>query len=348
MRAFVASLLVVSLIAASASASVKRLEKRGLIAGNGNSHGFDESGGVTSQVTFEGQGAPSSSQYLPPVSSVSVIKKPYPVSSVSVPTYNVQSVPSYSNSLPAPSYGVPALTPAPSYNVHVPVPSYTPSVSVPVPSYAPSVSLPVPSYTHSVSAQVPSFSVPVAASVPSYSGHVSAPSYSGSVSLPSSSYGVPSLSSVPVYSASVPSQSLAVPQPVSVGSSVNNGVSVGLASVPSTSYGVPSAAVSSVPSASVSFTSASYKVPSGYAPESGLSAGLSVGQFSVPSKSYGVPSPVVHGGGLAADYSVGSVGSVSSSHNLGSDTSYDVQSTSVQLEQDNGYSYPVPSKKLII
>ncbi|XP_034175295.1 uncharacterized protein LOC117602001 isoform X2 [Osmia lignaria lignaria] len=275
MRAFVIFLLV-SVIAVNAATVSKKVEKRGLLTGH---HGYS-SGGVASGVVYGGHGVGSPGGYLPPVPSVAIIKKPYPV--VPAPTY---AVPSYAPAVPAPTYGVPTLTVGPSY--------------------ATSVVQPVPS-------------VGVHGHVPVYNGHVPAPA---------PSYGTPSYASASVYG--VPS----VHQPVSVGS-----VSLGAGSL-SHSYGVPSTNFQPLPAAgvslgTVSYPSKTYGVPSNVA----VGTGLSLSHLTVPTKSYGVPAVLPAGG--YSDLSVGSVHFPS--------PSYGVPSHGVHGGQDDGYSYPVPSNKLLV
>ncbi|XP_029038565.2 SH3 domain-containing protein C23A1.17-like, partial [Osmia bicornis bicornis] len=275
-------LLVVSAIAVNAHTVSKKVEKRGLLTGH---HGYS-SGGVASGVVYGGHGVGSPGGYLPPVPSVAVIKKPYPV--VPAPTY---AVPSYAAAVPAPTYGVPSLTVGPSYAT-------------------------------SVVHQVPS--VGVHGHVPVYNGHVPAPAPAPA---PAPSYGTPSYASAPVYA--VPS----VHQPVSVGS-----VSLGAGSL-SHSYGVPSTSFEAVPAAgvslgTVSYPSKTYGVPSNVA----VGTGLSLSHLSVPTKSYGVAAVLPVGG--YSDLSVGSAHLPS--------PSYGVPSHGVHGGHDDGYSYPVPSNKLLV
>ncbi|XP_017755025.1 PREDICTED: fidgetin-like [Eufriesea mexicana] len=255
MKAFVTFLLVASLIAISASASIKKFEKRGLLNDNGYSGGHDshDTSVVVSPVVEP------TTKYLPPVAPV---KKPYAVSSLSVPSYSVpEHLP---ESVPAQSYGVPSHSA--SYSVAEPAPSY----GLPVPSYSAPVSASLPSYSAHVSAPLPSYSAHVSASLPSYSAHAPSllPSYSAHTSVPSSTYGLPSHSSGVVLNgpALASTASLSVPHSVSVGSGLGSGLGLASVGVPSSTYGVPSSV------------------------HSGYSSGLSLSSLSVPSKTYGLPS----------------------------------------------------------
>ncbi|KOX75434.1 hypothetical protein WN51_12178 [Melipona quadrifasciata] len=187
--------------------------------------------------------------------------------------------------------------------------------SVPSSSYdLPSYSVPQPTYG------VPAYSAPVVAPVPSYSAPVS---------VPAPTYGVPVSAPLPTFSASapvsVPSSSYGVPSlsPVQSASTLTASLplSTGPVSVPSTSYGVPSTVVQSVPSVGVSLNSASYPSQT----SSHVSAGgLSLSSFSLPVRSNGVSS---YSSGFAS-------GSVSSSLSA--------------APADDGYSYPAPSKQLLV
>ncbi|XP_043511598.1 SH3 domain-containing protein C23A1.17-like [Frieseomelitta varia] len=311
---FVTPLLVASLIAISATEPAKKLAKRGLIGGNND---------------FDALGVDSSAKYLPPVSSVTSVKRPYVVSSVPSSSYSVPSYSEQSYGVPAPalvpSYSAPAPVPAPvAFSVPAPAPVSVPvaapapvalpvpppaPLAVPVPSPAP-VPVSFPTYSAPVAAPVPSYSAPISVPAPTYGVPVSAPlpafSASAPVSVPSSSYGFPSLSSV--HSASI--QTASVP------------LSTGPVSVPSTSYGVPSTVVQSVPSVGVSFNSASY--PSQTSSHHVPAGRLSLSSLSVPVRSNGVSS---YSSGFAS-------GSVSSSLSAAS--------------ANDGYSYPVPSKRLFV
>lgn len=281
---FQVPLFIVFFFAIHAS-ECKKIEKRGLLGGNGHSHGV--SGFNVDNV--------ESGSYLPPLPSVGTTQKSFLVSSVPSPSYNVP-VPSYS----APVFRVPVLAPAPSYSASVsaPVQSYNVHVSA-VPSYTAAV--PAPTYGVPVSVST-SYGVPSLPSAPVHNSvaapvPVSVPSLSnvGSVSVPSTSYGVPSnvLHSVP--SNGVSSSHVS-----------SNGVSsgfVGSLNVPSHSYGVPSFSSGSVvPVASVAPVassvslshSQSYDVPSSshqiVAPLASVS--LSQNQYSAPSSDDGYSYPV--------------------------------------------------------
>lgn len=280
-------LFIVFFFAIHASESTKKIEKRGLLGGNG--HGHDVSGFNVDNI--------ESGSYLPPLPSVGTTKKSFLVSSVSSPSYSAP-VSSYSPPIyrvpvvaPVPSYSAPVSAPVQSYNVHVSaVPSY--ATAVPAPTYGVPVSVST-SYGVPSLPSVPlhsSVAAPVPVSVSSLSNGVGV----GSVSVPSTSYGVPS--SV-VHS--VPSNG------ISSSHVSSNGVSsgfVGSLNVPNHSYGVPSFTSGSVvpvasvaPASSVSLShSQSYDVPSSghqlVAPLASVS--LSQNQYSAPSSDDGYSYPV--------------------------------------------------------
>ncbi|CAK9799084.1 hypothetical protein ANTPLA_LOCUS1899 [Anthophora plagiata] len=225
MRTFVVSLLIVSVIAAEASASVKRLEKRGVIGGHGYSSGLEVSG--DSGLSFGTHGVQADVNYLPPASSLSVVKKHY-------------SVPSG----PAPVYSVPALGPAP-----VPAPVYGAPISAPVSTYGVPNHSPVPVFKDPVPAPAySSFPAPIS-SISSVNSGLNL----GYAGLPSTSYGVPStvVGSVPhaqisFGSAGLPSTTYGVPSSYASGSGISSGLSLShlkSASLPSSLYGGPSSSV---------------------------------------------------------------------------------------------------------
>ncbi|XP_053973089.1 nuclear pore complex protein Nup58-like isoform X1 [Hylaeus volcanicus] len=260
-----------------------------------------------------------SANYLPPVPSY--VSKPV---AVPAPTYGVPAHgPSFAAPVPAPTYGVPAHVP--SYSGPVGVPSYSGSFSASVPSFSghgPALSPSISAPAYAGSAPGSSYGVPVSGPAPSYAG-----SYHHS--LPASTYGVPHHHSAPVYSgvsAGVPAVGLSVGHSVSLGS--DHGVSLGSSGLHG-SYGLPSLE----PAVGVSLGSGSYPSKS-YGVPSGLPVGLSLG---VPSKSYGVPA-ISHGSGLALG-----LGSLPSSSG-----GFGLSHSDVQVGHDDGYSYPVPSKKLLI
>ncbi|XP_076380155.1 uncharacterized protein LOC117223131 [Megalopta genalis] len=268
-------------------------------------------------AALEGNGH-GSAQYLPPVSTSyeAPVYKPQTLSTSFVAPASTYGVPSFNSPVSTyneASYAVPAATygvPAVHSQVSV-VKPVTTSYVAPAPAYvapAPVYSAPAPVY----SAPTPVYSAPVPHSVSVSSGYSSGLSL-GHLSVPSASYSLPSTSyGVPSASYSVPSASY---------------------SVPSASYRVPSASYS-VPSASYSAPSASYGVPSvaslsavvdhaPVVPQTGLNLGLSLGHSSVHSGSLGV----------AEQSAVGAI---------------DLSSGGASLGQDDGYSYPVPSKQLLV
>ncbi|XP_078035280.1 uncharacterized protein LOC144469182 [Augochlora pura] len=318
MRTFAASLLLVVVAASANAAAVKNLHKRGLAALEGNGLG--------------------SAQYLPPVSSSyeAPVYKPQtlstsfvaPASTYGVPSFNshVSTYKDTSYVVPAPTYGVPAVHS--QVSVVKPV---TTSYVAPVPSYVAPAPAPVATYA----ASAPVYSAPVAQAA-SFSSSYSNGLSSGHLSVPSTSYGVPSYN-VP----SVSSSSYSVPSVSSASYSVPS-VSSASYSVPSNTYGVPTSTSFSVPSVS----SSSYSVPS--VPSS---------SYGVPSTSYNVPTvvdhaPVVlpqtgHNLGLSLSHSSVHSGSYSVPQQSAVGT-IDLSSGGASLGHDDGYSYPVPSKQLLV
>nr|XP_031846223.1 cuticle protein 16.5-like [Nomia melanderi] len=266
-------------------------------------------------LAYNGNGVGSSS-YLPPVPDTFYSKPVIPA-----PTYGVPSAgpiplfkpPVSTFSVPAPTYGVPAVSHHVS-SFKAPLPSLSTSFVAPGPTYgAPSVGSHVSSLSSTFVAPAPApvpaptYGVPVSQPAPIYSAPVS--HSVGPISLPSSSYGVPS-TGVDVSLGHVGSNSYVAP---------------------STSYVAPSTSYVA-PSTSYVAPSSSYGAPS-VIPESGLNLGLSLHQ---PATSYGVPSVVSHNTGVAADLSVAPAVLPAPSHPVA-----DFHG------QNDGYSYPVPSKQLL-
>ncbi|XP_017881171.1 cuticle protein 16.5-like [Ceratina calcarata] len=189
-----------------------------------------------------------------------------------------------------------------------------PSPTYAAPAFAPVSSLTVPSSAYGVPAPVssPIQSVAAISAVPAPAFTVPA--------LPSSTYGVPGSSVAgssvagPSYALPAPASSVSfVSQPGFVSSTFGSGVasSVSLSNVPSDSYGVPSPIAGPPSRVQLSLPSVGYANGNG----------ALLGQFSLPSKSYGVPSTVQVGSGI---------------------------SSTLLASQGDGYSYPVPSRKLVI
>ncbi|KOC60761.1 hypothetical protein WH47_06907, partial [Habropoda laboriosa] len=249
------SLLIVSLIAAGANASEKRLEKRGTLGGHGYPNGLELSGGIGSGLTLATHNIGADVNYLPPAASLSVVKKHYSVPSGPARVYGVPApAPNYHAVAPASIYGAPVSVPAPIYGVpsHPPLPVFKDPVPAPVFKHP----LPAPVFKHPIPAPVFKHPVPV----PVYKDPVPAPLYGDVAPLPS----IPSF---------------------------NSGLNLGYAGLPSTSYGVPSTVVESVPSAEIAFGSAghlkSVNLPSPLydVPSASLHEGHNDGySYPVPSK----------------------------------------------------------------
>nr|XP_033331151.1 cuticle protein 16.5-like [Megalopta genalis] len=245
---------------------------------------------------------------------------------------SAQYLPPVSTSYEAPVYKPQTLStsfvaPASTYGV--------PSFNSPVSTYK-EASYAVPAATYGV----PAVHSQVSVVKPVTTSYVApAPAYVA----PAPVYSAPA----PVYSAPTPVYSAPVSHPVSVSSGYSSGLSLGHLSVPSASYSLPSTSYG-VPSASYSVPSASYSVPSA--------------SYSAPSASYGVPSvaslsavvdhaPVVPQTGLNLGLSLGHSSVHSGSLGVAEQSAVgaiDLSSGGASLGQDDGYSYPVPSKQLLV